>query len=44
MASPLRADGSATISLPFLVADAGGPKHFNVQFKRNMDSTFELLR
>lgn len=38
----LRAGGSATISLPFLTADAGGPKHFNVQFKRNPDSTFEL--
>ena len=38
----LRAGGSATISLPFLTADARGPKHFNVQFKRNPDSTFEL--
>ena len=38
----LRAGGSATISLPFLTADAGGPKHFNVQFKRNPDSTFEV--
>jgi hypothetical protein len=38
----LRASGSATISLPFLVADARGPKHFSVQFKRNRDSTFEL--
>ena len=40
----LRTRGSATISLPFLTADAGGPKHFNVEFKRNTDSTFELQR
>lgn len=40
----LRAGGSATISLPFLMADARGPKHFSIQIKRNMDSTFELLR
>jgi len=39
----LRSGGSATISLPFLVADARGPKHFSIEFKRNMDSTFELL-
>jgi Hsp70 protein len=38
----LRTGGSATISLPFLTADARGPKHFNVQFKRKPDSTFEL--
>ena len=35
--------GSATISLPFLTADAQGPKHFTIRFKRNPDSTFELL-
>ena len=40
----LRTGGSATISLPFLTADAGGPKHFAVRFKRNPDSTFELQR
>jgi hypothetical protein len=40
----LRTGDSATISLPFLVADAQGPKHFAVQFKRNLDSTFELQR
>ncbi len=40
----LRAHGSATISLPFLTADAQGPKHFNVEIKRNLDSTFELQR
>jgi hypothetical protein len=34
--------GSATISLPFLVADARGPQHFSVEFKRNPDSTYEL--
>jgi hypothetical protein len=39
----LRTGDSATISLPFLTADARGPKHFNVRFKRNRDSTFELL-
>jgi hypothetical protein len=38
----LRTGGSATISLPFLTADARGPKHFNVQFKRKPDSTFEV--
>jgi hypothetical protein len=36
--------GEATISLPFLIADARGPKHFIVRFKRNPDSTFELQR
>jgi len=40
----LRTGGSATISLPFLTADARGPKHFNVRFKRKRDSTFELQR
>ncbi|MFL6245350.1 MAG: Hsp70 family protein [Thermoanaerobaculia bacterium] len=40
----LRTGGSATISLPFLAADADGPRHFNVEFKRNPDSTFELQR
>lgn len=40
-AEELRAGGSATISLPFLTADARGPKHFTVRFKRNRDS-FEL--
>jgi len=39
----LRADGSATISLPFLTADAHGPRHFNIRCKRNADSTFELV-
>lgn len=38
----LRTHGSAQISLPFLIADARGPRHFDVQFKRNQDSTFEL--
>jgi hypothetical protein len=40
----LRTGDSATISLPFLIADAQGPRHFAVQFKRNRDSTFELQR
>ena len=40
----LRTGGTATISLPFLTADARGPKHFGIQFKRNPDSTFELQR
>lgn len=43
-AEDLRAGGSVTISLPFLTADARGPRHFSVQFKRNPDSTFELQR
>ena len=38
----LRAGRVTTISLPFLTADASGPKHFNVEIKRNPDSTFEL--
>lgn len=38
----LRARGSAEISLPFLVADARGPRHFSVRVKRNVDSTLEL--
>ena len=40
----LRTGGSATISFPFLTADARGPKHFSVRFKRTRDSTFELQR
>ena len=40
----LRAGRAATISLPFLTADAQGPKHFNIQVKRNPDSTFEVQR
>lgn len=40
----LQTRGSATISLPFLTADAQGPRHFVVCFKRNRDSTFELQR
>jgi hypothetical protein len=36
--------GSATVSLPFLTADAQGPKHFNLRLKRNPDSTFETQR
>lgn len=38
----LRAGRSTSINLPFLVADASGPKHFAVRFQRNVDSTFEL--
>ena len=38
----LRSGTSTTISLPFLTADAQGPRHFSVTFKRNPDSTFEL--
>lgn len=38
----LRTHGSATVNLPFLTADASGPKHFSVAFKRNPGSTFEL--
>jgi hypothetical protein len=37
----LAVNGSAAISLPFLTADARGPRHFAVEFKRNPDSTFE---
>jgi hypothetical protein len=40
----LRTGEPATISLPYLTADAQGPKHFNVRIKRNPDSTFELQR
>jgi hypothetical protein len=40
----LRASGSATISLPFLTADAKGPKHFEVRVQRGRESTFELQR
>jgi hypothetical protein len=38
----LRRGGSASINLPFLVADRTGPKHFSVEFQRNLDSTFEV--
>jgi molecular chaperone DnaK len=38
----LHADGSATVSLPFLVADAKGPKHFEVRVIRKPDGTLEL--
>ena len=38
----LRTVGATTVNLPFLVADARGPRHFAVEFKRNPDSTFEL--
>jgi hypothetical protein len=37
----LRAGGSASINLPFLAADARGPKHFAIEFRRNADSTFQ---
>jgi molecular chaperone DnaK len=40
----LRTDGSATVSLPFLTADAQGPRHFSVRVKRNPDSSFEAQR
>ena len=40
----LRNHGSATVSLPFLTADARGPKHFAVRVKRNLDTTLELQR
>lgn len=40
----LRTLGSATISLPFLVADARGPRHFDVQVRQKPDSTFEQER
>lgn len=40
----LREGRSASVNLPFLAADASGPKHFAVRFKRNPDSTFELER
>lgn len=40
----LRTRDSAFISLPFLVADAQGPRHFDVRFRRNADSSFELHR
>jgi hypothetical protein len=39
----LRDGRTVTISLPFLTADEQGPKHFNVELKRNADSTFEQL-
>lgn len=40
----LRTEASATVSLPFLAADAKGPRHFTVRVKRNSDSTFEMER
>ena len=40
----LRDGRSASISLPFLAADAQGPKHFGIEFKQNPDATFELQR
>ena len=40
----LETHGSATISLPFLMADARGPKHFDVEIKRSVNSTFEATR
>ncbi len=40
----LQTGGAASISLPFLTADANGPRHFSVQFKRNPDSSFEEQR
>jgi hypothetical protein len=39
----LRAGGTATINLPFLTADPSGPKHFTIEFKRNANSTFEVV-
>ena len=36
----LRTDGSAEISLPYLTADASGPKHFGIRFTRRPDSSF----
>jgi hypothetical protein len=38
----LRTSDSATISLPFLTADAQGPKHFEVRIVRKPDSSLEL--
>ncbi|HVG24785.1 MAG TPA: hypothetical protein VND45_11570 [Thermoanaerobaculia bacterium] len=38
----LRTHGFAEISLPFLIADATGPKHFNVRFKRTAGANFEV--
>lgn len=37
----MRAHGSASVSLPFLAADARGPKHFEVRVKRKANATFE---
>lgn len=37
----LRTHDSASINLPYLTADANGPNHFSIEFKRNPDSTFE---
>ena len=39
----LRNGGTVTINLPFLAADRSGPKHFSVEFKRNANSTFEVV-
>ena len=39
----LQTHDSATISLPFLVAGAHGPSHFDVRFRRKADSTFEVV-
>jgi hypothetical protein len=39
----LAVHGSAANSLPFLTADARGPRHFAVEFKRKPDSTFEQI-
>lgn len=39
----LRSGGSASINLPFIAADARGPKHFAIELKRNPDLTFERL-
>ena len=40
----LQTSSSTTVSLPFLVADAQGPRHFTVEVKRNSDAGFELQR
>jgi hypothetical protein len=40
----LQTGGAATVNLPFLVADAQGPKHFAIEFTRNPNSTFEVQR
>ncbi len=37
----LEAKGSATISVPYLLADARGPKHFTIEVRRKPDRTFE---
>lgn len=38
----LRAGRVASVNLPFLAADARGPRHFSVRFKRSVEGTFEL--